>query len=441
MAQKWNLQDIRPAGPKPQPPRSIGIRQRPQQDIAPRQPEVSVQPTSEFDPDLSTIEILDGNNVKRKRVIISSVLVTLVVGAGIMVNILLGGATVTVFPKIKDVAVQASVIASTNPQVGELGYELLTLEATGEKQVKAEGKEEVAEQAGGKIFVYNTGDTVQRLIKNTRFETTDGLIFRITESIEVPPAKAGTPGTVSADVFADGAGAQYNIPPQRFTIPGLKGSDQYDRMYAESTAGFTGGFEGEKYILNDAELATAQQALHVELRNTLLSRLQNERPAGFVSYDGAVTVSFESLPATEYGNSLATIKERARLQVPLFKEDAFAAYIAGKGIPDYSGEPVRLIDPSTLTFTYDSATTTISDISDRQSLEFMLKGTARVIWEFDENALKNQLIGIRKSDAAAVFASYPSIRSAQAEIRPFWAGSFPDAPDGIEVEEVLNVNP
>jgi hypothetical protein len=440
MAQKWNLQDIRPAGPKPQPPRSVGTRQRPQQDIAPRTPDVAPQ-TPEFDPDLSTIDIVDGNSAKRKRVIVSAVIAALVVGAGVFVNMLLGGATVTVYPKIKDVSVQADVIASITPQVGELGYELLTLEATGEKQVKAAGKEEVKERAGGKLFVYNTSDTVQRLIKNTRFETGEGLVFRITESIEVPPAKAGVPGSVAADVFADGTGEQYNIPPQRFTVPGLKGSPQYDRMYAESNAAFTGGFDGEKYILDEAELATAQQALHIELRNTLLARLQNERPAGFVLYDEAVTISFESLPPTEYGDSLATIKERARLQVPLFKEDAFATYIAEQGVSDYAGEPVMVPDPATLTFTYHSATTTISDISDRTTLDFMLKGTARIVWQFDELQLKNQLVGIRKNDAAAVFASYPSIRSAQAEIRPFWAGSFPDDSTDIGVSEVLTTTP
>lgn len=437
MPQKWNLQDIRPQGtPKPQPPRSVGVKQRPQQDIAPRPIEVETR-TPEFDPDISSIEIVDGNSAKRKRVVVSVVIAAAIIGAGVFVNMLLGGATVTVYPKIKDVAVQADVAAKMNPQVGELGYELLTLEATGEKQVKASGKEDVQERATGKLFVYNTSDTMQRLIKNTRFETKDGMIFRISESIEVPPVKDGTPGMVAADVFADGTGEQYNIPPQRFTVPGLKGSDQYDKMYAESTSAFTGGFSGEKYILDEAELATAQQALHIELRNTLLARLKTEQPAGFVAYDNAVAISFESLPATEYGDSLATIKERARLQVPLFKEDAFAAFIAEQGIPDYEGEAVRVLDTTALEFNYDSATTTISDISGYTELNFMLKGTARVVWEVDEAKLQNELAGTKKGDAPLIFTKYNAIKSAQAETRPFWVTSFPDNPEDVEIKTVL----
>lgn len=440
MPQKWNLQDIRPQGaPKPEPPRSVGVRQRPQQDIPRRAPEPEI-PHSQIDTDFSTIEVSDGNKVKRRRVLVSSVIVILILGAGFFVNVLLGGATVTVYPKVKDVTVQSDITAKTNPQTGELGYELLTLEATGERQVKTSGKQNVSEHATGKIFVYNTSTSLQRLIKNTRFESKDGLVFRISESIEVPPAKDGTPGMVAADVFSDGTGDQYNIPPQRFTIPGLKGSDQFDKMYGESTAGFTGGFSGEKYILDQTELETAQQALHVELRNTLLGRLKTERPAGFVAYDNAVSVSFESLPATDYGDSLATIKERARLQVPLFKEDAFAAFIAKQGIPDYAGDPVKIVDPSVLTFSYDVASTTTTNLSSSTELSFILKGTARVSWQLDETALKNALVGTKKSDAPLVFKKYSAIRSAQAEIRPFWLTTFPENPKKIDVE-ILPSNP
>jgi hypothetical protein len=436
MAQKWNLQDIRPAGPKPQPPRSVGVRQRPQQDIAPREPEIPPR-TPDYDPDLSTIEIIDGNSAKRKRVIVSSLIAVVVIGAGIAMNMMLGGATLTIEPKTREVAVQSSVIAKIDPQINELGYELLTLEATGERQVKAAGKETVSEQATGKIFIYNTGTVSQRLIKNTRFETKDGLIFRIQESVEVPAARGSTPGSIAADVFADGPGEQYNIPPQRFTVPGLEGSEQFDRIYGESQAAFTGGFSGEKYIIDEVELSTAKQGLHLELRNTLLNRLKNERPAGFVLFDDAVTVSFESLETTEYGDSLATIKERARLQVPLFKEENFASFIAAQGVPEFDGSDVAITDPYALSFKYESPTTTVSDISSLTELNFMLSGSARVVWEFNEDDLKESLLGRPKNEAAAIFAQFPAIRSAQAEIRPFWASSFPDNPNDIDAVLIL----
>ncbi len=440
MAQKWNLQDIRPAVAQKAPPKEIAqTRQR--LDIGHRPHKQEME--SSIDPDLATIDIIDGKNVKRKRVFVTAILVFLIIGAGFFVNVILGGAEVTIYPKMKDISVQAEFSAYTKPQAGELGYELLSLEAEGERQVKASGKETVSLRAEGKIFIYNTKSTApQRLIKNTRFETKDGLIFRIKESVEVPGVTKDTkgnlvPGSIVADVFADGTGEQYNVEPSRFTVPGLKNSDQYDSVYGESTAAFTGGFEGEKYIIDEAELATAKQALHMELRAKLLDELSQKRPAGFIVYDEAVTFAFDSLPSTEYGESLATIKEKARLQVPMFKESEFSSFIADKTISDYGGDPVSILDPKTLAFSYQSATTTVSDIANYPSLGFALKGSGKIIWDFDTEAIQKELAGIKKNDATNVFGKYPSISNAQAEVRPFWASTFPEKPENIKIITVL----
>jgi hypothetical protein len=337
MTQKWNLQDIKPASAAKGAPREPMMRKT-QTDISYRAPKIHA-PETVIDPDLAMIDVIDGKSEKRKRVFITAMVACIIIGAGFFVNVMLGGADVNVYPKFKDISVQAEFTAYTKPQAGELGYELLTLEADGEKQVKATGKETVSLKAEGKMFVYNAkSPNPQRLIKNTRFESKEGLIFRIKESIEVPGATKDSkgdlvPGSVVADVYADGTGEQYNIAPARFTVPGLKGTDQYDHVYGETTTAFTGGFEGEKYMIDEGEFSTAKQALHVELRDKLLTELKEKRPAGFVVYDDAVTVSFISLPSTEYGESLATIKEQGRLQVPMFKESEFSGYLASKTIP------------------------------------------------------------------------------------------------------------
>lgn len=446
MTQKWNLGDIRPAGaPKPQVPREFAERPRAKQDIAPRapRPEAPQPITPSFDDsDLSSIDIIDGTEAKKRRAVITGGIVALIVILAITTNMLLGGATVTLNPKVRDVSVQSDFTIHKEPKADELGYELLTLEATGERQVKASGKEEVSERAEGKLFVYNTKSTSpQRLIKNTRFEK-DGLIFRIKESIEVPAvtkdAKGNlVPGSVVADVFADAPGEKYNVNPGRFTVPGLKDSEQYDSIYGESTVAFAGGFEGEKYIIDEQELNTAKQALHVDLRDKLLARLKEEKPAGFVVYDGAVTFVYEDLPSTEYGDSLATIKEKAKLLVPMFKESEFATYIAKQSVPDYTGDRVALQDTTALTFTYQDPLIMQRDISASSSLDVSLRGNAKIVWQFDADKLKEELKGISKNSGTAVFATYPSISKAQAEVRPFWKSSFPDDPKDIEILTII----
>jgi hypothetical protein len=442
MAQKWNLQDIKPAQSARRQLAKNAPAQRPQNDIKQRVVHETVVEET-FDPELSSIDIIDGNKAKRTRVFATAIITCVIVGSAFALNVLLGGAEVTVYPKYKNVSLQAEFTAHQTPKANELGYEILTLSETQEAQVKASGKESVSLRSEGKIFIYNTkGTTPQRLVKNTRFESKDGLIFKIKESVEVPAPKkdaAGNlvPGSVSADVYADGTGEQYNIPPQRFTVPGLKGSEQYESIYGESSADFAGGFEGEKYIIDEDELSTAKQQLHIDLRKKLLEKLRESKPAGFILYEPAIAFSFETLPPTQHGDSMATLKEKAYLRVPLFKEDEFASYVARHTVPDYKDEPVLLKDPYTLTFSYAEATTTVSDISIYPELTFNLTGSAKAVWQYNEEALLNALIGQKKSDTVAIFSDYPAITEAQSEIRPFWAGTFPDSISKIKLQTVI----
>ncbi len=441
MSQKWNLQDIRPSGSAKERFRAQPAK-RPQQDIATRRPPISHAPYVP-DPEVATIDIVDGKSAKRKRVIVSSIIALFIIGGGIAMNVFMGGAEVTVYPRFKDVNVQANFTAYREPKAGELGYELLTLEAEGERQVKATGQEMVSERATGNILIYNTQESgTQRLIKNTRFETTDGLIFRIKESVEVPAASKDAkgniaPGVVTAEVFADGTGDQYNIAPAKFTVPGLKGSDQFEKVYAESNVGFSGGFEGNKYIIDEGELDTTKQALHLELRDSLLAKLEAERPAGFILYKDAVTFAFDSLPATSYGSDLATIKERARMQVPMFKESEFSQYLAAATIPGYENEPISLTDPMQLTFSYPSATTTTSDISTETDLDFKLQGGAQLVWQYDAEKLKQDLAGLPETGARSVMTAYPALTTLKVVIRPFWASSFPDNSQKIKINAII----
>jgi hypothetical protein len=442
MAQKWNLQDIRPAGSSKQIAQDPVIK-RPKVDISPRPKRIEEDPAFD-DSDISSIDVIDGNTVKKKRVIVTSVVAVLILGLGFFTNVLMSGAEITVHPKTRDVSVQSEFIAHTEPKASDLSYELLSLDVTGEKQVKASGKEQVSSRAEGKIFVYNAKSTSpQRLIKNTRFESSNGLIYRIKESIEVPgvtkDAKGNTvPGSIVADVFADSTGEKYNIEPGKFTVPGLKDTDQYDSVYGESTTPFTGGFEGEKYIIDDTELNTAKQALHLELRDKLIARLEEEKPAGFIIFDGSYNFVYESLPSTEYGESLATIKEKVTLNVPIFKEAEFSKFIAEKTVPEYTNEEVSIIDPYTLTFSFVSATSSQDNIAEHKTIDFLLKGSTKIVWLFDEKMLKEKLISAKKTAATVVFGTFSSITHAQAEIRPFWANSFPDSPEKIKIVTVLD---
>ena len=434
MTQKWNLQDIRPATPRK--------RRIPAENGAPVAQERPIEMPKEEAEEAMSIRIVDGNKKKNKSLLYALVIFVLVVGGGLLASAFMGGADVTVYPKHREPNVNAVFEAKKIATADELPYEVMTLEAEGERQVTASGEEMVTSQAVGTIFIYNAQQTEPiRLVTNTRFESPDGLIFKIKDPAIVPgytmEGDKKVPGVTTAEVYADEVGEEYNIGPSRFTVPGFKGEPEYSTIYAESTSGFTGGFNGMKFIIDDAELQVAQQALRTELRNSLLERVAAEKPAGFVMFHDSVTFTYESLPSVEYGENLATIKEKVLLRVPLFKEDTFAAFIAQATIPGYDKAPVRISDHSTFTFSYTDATTTSSDISNATSLSFNLTGKPQIIWTYDAEKLKADLVNANKTALTSILGSYPAIERANAVIRPFWKTKFPTKIDEIEIIEVI----
>ncbi len=406
----------------------------------PREPKAM---TDQGEHDAASVRIVDGRKQKRRTVLWSFIIFFIIVGGVLFLSHLLSGVELTVNPRFREPNVNATLTASRTPQADELTYEIMSLEATGERQVSATGEETVVEQAQGTILVYNrhTTDTV-RLITNTRFEAPEGKIFRLRESIVVPGYTRGdageiAPGVITATVFADQPGEEYNIGPSRFTIPGFADSPEFENLYAESVESMGGGFNGTRFIVDEAELQTAQQSLQMELRNSLLARVDSEKPAGFNVFPGAITFTYETMPAVEYGDNLATIKEKATLRIPIFEDTTFASYLAAATIPGYEAAPVRIEDPTALTFDYTNATTSISNIAAAETLEFTLVGRPLIVWEYDAEALKKDLAGKNKTALTAVLGGYPAIERADAQTQPVWSNSFPENPDDIKIVEVL----
>ncbi len=447
MSQKWNLQDIRPAEPRQ--------RRRPQSNtlntrtpVRPPQPrtadDVTIPPAEEHSTEEAParIPITDRKKERGRGVLVAAILFFVILGAGILFSVATSGAVVTLYPKNRSLTVNAEFTAYKQNTAGELTYELLTLESTGERQVKATGQETVTEQATGEIEIKKSTPGAERLIKNTRFETSDGKIFRIEESVVVPGAVNGTPGRIMAKVFADEAGDQYNIPANTpMTVPGFRENnftELYNAITASNPQAFTNGVNGPRFIIDENELATARQSLQAELRDKLLAQFQTERPAGFTTFPTATAITFTALPPVQYGNELVTIREQAVLQVPMFKDADFASFIAKESIVGYDpAESVRIENVNDLSFEYLSATTSQSTIGNQDSLDFKISGAPKIVWSFDHNQMKDDLSGLPKTGFINVLSQYPGIERGEVKIRPFWSRSFPDNAEEIEVKEVM----
>jgi len=442
MSQKWNLQDIRPAQPRKrrQIPESEGARSEHAPSGSPR------RASAESRDDIPNIVIGDGKKQGKSRLLISIIIFVVIVGGATALSAILGKTELTIYPEFREPNVNADFTAYPDQRADSLSYEILTLEATSEDQVEASGQVQIQEQATGLLTISKTTPSAERLIKNTRFRTPQGLVFRTQESTVVPGAvrnEAGslTPGTIQVEVFADEVGEEYNIDANTsFDIPGFQEGGYtalYEAITAQNTQPFTGGFDGPQFQIDESELSTARQALQIDLRNNLLARIETEKPADFIAYPDAVAITYTQLPAVEYGQDLVTIKEQAILQIPLFQKTDLGSFLAQETIATYEGNPVRIQDPSVLKFTYTTASTSRSVIANEPSLTFNLTGKPLLIWEYDIDSLKKDLITLPKTAINNAVLAYPGIDGARVRITPFWHRTFPEDPEDILVIEEL----
>jgi hypothetical protein len=351
-----------------------------------------------------------------------------VIAVSVAAMFLTGGTKVTITPVVNAVAVNATL--SATPSSGDLPFETVTVEQVGTKEVKAEGTVEANDAAQGQITIYNAQDKPQELIKNTRFETPDGLIFRIHDSVSVPAGTTDAPGHLDITAYADAGGASYNIGPSTFTLPGLKGGALYDKVYAKSTASMTGGFSGQRPSVGTATHDAAQGPIQESLKGDLATAVAGKVPDGYVLIPGAIFYTFSALPDAAGTADSVKIQVQGSATAYVFPKEALAEAIATQTVGSYAGQEVTLGSPDKLTFaTPDGATP--PDSAD--SISFLVSGNVNIIWVVDPTKIAGSIAGKSRDAAKTLLAGYPEIDHASLVLRPFWEGSLPSDPSKIEV--------
>lgn len=314
-----------------------------------------------------------------------------------------------------------------------LTYDLSAKTFEAELAVPAHGYAEVAEKASGQVTIYNEfGARPIRLIKNTRFQTPDGLIFRIRDSVVVPAKRGASPGTITTTIYADQPGATYNIPAtNRFTIPGLQGGEMFDSVYARSTAAFTGGFAGAKPKVSETDLTVARDKLRAALEEKARTEAAGQTLPGAVIFPALLNLSFETLPPTQGADGQAVVRERLVAALPLFPEALFASVLAGATRADAGSARVHITDASKLSVRRIASS---EQKTAAQTLDILISGNAVLEWEVDAEALQKALAGTPKVSFQNVISSFEGIEDAHAYVRPRWRKTFPADPGSIVID-------
>ena len=351
--------------------------------------------------------------------------------------------TVTVTPRSRPIVFDQSVHFNAYPSAsaatGSLSYAVIANDLEDSTVVASSGTEHAEDRATGTITVFNEYSASSvRLIKNTRFATPAGLIFRVPATVVIPGKKGATPGSVTVTVAADQAGDEYNIGPvDKFTLPGLKSTpDMYGSVYARSTSEFTGGFVGDRPGVAAGALDSARAEVRGRLENKAHDGARALNSGTITVFPDLMRITYESLPTTTEAGGGVRIHEKARVEIPALSAGAFAE-AAARGVGENTeGVSFRIEGLDTLAARHGSANATQAALG-ADPLDFTLAGNALLVWNVDSASLSQALAGRNQSAFQGIINGFSSIQEARARIEPFWKGTFPATTSDIKIEFVF----
>lgn len=326
------------------------------------------------------------------------------------------------------VAVPVGDVASSS-----LTYTVKTLELEDSEVVAAEGMTRVERKASGSITVINEHSTAPvKLVKNTRFQTPEGLVFRAPADIVVPGMKGTTPGKIDVLVVADQAGEQYNVGPvSRFTLPGLKtGSPMHTHVYAQSSAPMAGGFVGDEPAVAPAVLSDAVTRIRGRLEQKVRDTVAAQNASSTVAFAEAARVTYQDAPTTPEADKGVRIHQKARVELPVFDAAAFAHAIATAVSADAEQSTIKLV-PQEGYAAHILGTSTAALGS--EPLTVGLSGRALLVWQVDAPNIASALAGKDGGAFKTIVTGFPGVEEAHARIEPFWSKTFPTDASRIKV--------
>lgn len=370
------------------------------------------------------VAVKSGKKISKKKIFIPLGIV--LVGVGVFLFFTLGSAKILVSPQKQDLDFKLKINTSTateavSSEFNKIPGQKFTAEKTLSGSYPVTSEKDVAQKANGKITIYNKGATEQKLVATTRFESKDGLIFRIPDTVNVP-AK----GSAMATVYADRPGKEYNIGPTTFTIPGFKDTPKFAEFSATSSASMAGGLIGAGKVVAEQDYIKAKEDLTAKVKSAVTSALKDQ--VAELKVIEPVQITFEepvvNAKVGEATESLSmSIKGRA--QVIAFREgdvkDLITHYLSKNG-------DVRLIE-SGLVLTY--GTPTIDKASSSATFELQVKGQAAA--ELNTEKIKNDIMTMDETSIRKYFEGIKEVASARILLSPFWVTRVPKNPAKVTI--------
>lgn len=362
----------------------------------------------------------------------------IIIGTGYVLFFVLPSADISIERKRTKWSFNERVSASaSSPLVSKenatIPAQVFTISKNGVYSFPASGSEIVEKKSSGRITIYNAySSEAQPLVKNTRFVTPEGKIFRITSAVTVPGAKISEgkiiPSSIEAEVQADGPGEGYNTGAvAKLRIPGFQDTPKYDGFYGELKEGTSGGFVGELKVPTEDDIKTAKEDVAKKVRTFIDSDIILAIPQGFKAIDGSISVSTVKEGVVSDANEKGEFSYGVMMEAKIvaFKEDDLISLLGAKFSSDIP-EPHELKSKE---LSYSNPVVNFSE----GKISFKVDFNGEWVRTFDSTSFKTEILGVSESVLKSAVFSIPGVQNAKADLWPFWVRSVPNNPSKISI--------
>ncbi len=339
--------------------------------------------------------------------------------------------------------------------------------STTTKQTKVfstSSKEFDGENAKGKIKVVNTSDDPWKLKEETRFQTDDGLVFRIPKGLIVPPRERDTEGTLTPgslvsyveadpfDIYGEPIGDRGNVPPTRFIIPGLSKYNQRI-IWGESEGGMTGGVTSYREIVTDDDIKAAEKQIEDNLilmakedLRTYIDEVNQLNQTNLVLLDDSRYLKTELVDLRFSDDLEGSYKAKFELFARIdaegvaFDFDQLFALLK-KELGSRTHPDMRLREGSIV------PENIVYEVIDEDELLGHIKITATIVGieEFNIDSatiagarfgsrVKEKILGLSIEEAENLVGNFSEVDAVEIKTWPLWIDKIPRVPEGIEIK-------
>lgn len=318
--------------------------------------------------------------------------------------------------------------------------------------------------AQGFITIVSDSDDEWPLKRETRFQTQDGLVFRIKEGVFVPAKTVDeegneTLGTYTAAVEADPfdiydhpIGDRGNIGPAKFMIPGLSEFNQ-KILWGESSVSMEGGITRYQRVVEEEDIESAKKQIQDNLTlmaredlNTHIEEMNKLNHTNLVLLDDQRYLKTDLQELRISDDLEGSLREKfevfAQIEakgVAYDFDELFA--ILRKELKTRTHPDMQIKDdsirPESITFESVSEDDVLGQIKITATIkgiqEYVIDSSLQAGLRFS-NKLKERIVGLTVEEAESYVGNLPEVDEVEIKFWPIWLSRVPRIADNIEVK-------